>query len=191
MASTHKPCDICRDSGVVRLPTYRPVAPETSPDIPNIDESSRTYPCPQCAPNISSDRLKIITASGIVRYPDEGEQAKDYAREAIANIIAHHLLREDMIRFETKNTSASFPFGPGYSIIGTVGVVAPATVATFEQRVAESGKRLAAEVAQEAIAQIDNWESASRYHDHRIYKSDASRFIMEALRTVTNKKESP
>lgn len=180
-----KVCEICRGAGMVRFPIYRR-ATITSRyvDSPSIEESSRSYPCPECAPTIPEERLAVVQYhswgdSQLINEPGYAEASKRRAIHELAELI----FSQGFVRFER---------GPddglelGYPMRATIGVVAPKRIATLEQRISEHQEELARDVAENAAADIANW--GVYFGALNISKDMAIGFVRSALKRVLAKR---
>lgn len=175
-------CDICRGRGTVTLPVYGKVMAYSPAETPTLEESSRDYPCPECGDSAPMEKLAIIQRqSGAAERPDDPEYSR-YLRKIAAVAFVDELLKRDLIRIERGPADDMMRF----SIRSTLGVVAPAHVATLERRVAEHQEIVAREVAAKAAAEIDNWGS---YYDYQVIRKErAVTFVQEALAAVLKKR---
>lgn len=191
------PCDICGGRRIIVLP----VMPRLSLSVQDASFepyattiTKREFPCPQCAPTTHEDRIDVATVESeqTIRGPGlmHGRGFRDAMKRDVAHGIAHFLLDHGYINFQWRepvsiSDAECFP-PPELSVRGTVGVVAPAVVASMEQRIAERQVEVAAEVVAEAAHLIGNWGS---YYGHTsLSKSDAYREIDQALKNVLEKR---
>jgi hypothetical protein len=173
-------CEICGGSERIRLPRRMAVTaydPHTMPAT--IEDASKTYPCPECAPSIPQDRLAIVRWHSMIDARIEDPEYIAHARKHAAIELGVRLLRGGLIAFRDGPEDATYMTRP---MVATVGVASPTQVATFEQRVAAKQDEFAREVVRVAVASINGW--GSHYGDKFIDKDIASRLTREALRTT-------
>lgn len=176
-------CEICRGSGVVRLPIYPRVrvGAFSAERVAKIEETSRSFACPECANSVPQERVAVIKCHSLVdsRIDDPGyiEAAK---REAAFQLSAE-ILKAGFIEFERgpdDTRHLAFP------VRATVGIVSRTDVATLEQRVSEHQERLAQEVIAEAAKQIRVWRSAYGGDELTIQKGQAVDSLNAALTRI-------
>lgn len=183
-------CEICRGSRRIRLPRYIPLTVEVldAPMPSMIDNPYKEYPCPECSAgdNAPYERLEIITSHSEGR--SEIQQRHPGFMEALrygtVRKMAEEMLRRGLIRFEE-----SKPDHRGiFALRGTLGVVAPAKVAEFEERVRERQFEVAAGLVEANIEEIANWGS---YYNGReggsVGKWQAVEWLQEAFKKVREK----
>lgn len=178
-------CEICRGARIVRLPVYRRA--EAAPfdeTVPAIEQPWREYPCPECGDSVGMERVAVLDAHTMVDDRPYGPEFDQSLRHAAARRLVDHLLDGGYITFERGATDLR---RQRYPVVATIGVVTKGAVASLEQRIAKRQGEVAAAAADEAIYQINNWGSASRFIDHRIGKDHAARFIREAVKEVSEK----
>lgn len=190
-------CDICGGRRIIVLP----VMPRLSLSVQDASFepyattiTKREFPCPQCAPTTHEDRIDVATVGSeqTVRGPGlmHDRVFRDAMEREVAHGIAHFLLDHGYINFQWRepvsiSDAECFP-PPELSVRGTVGVVAPAVVASMEQRIAERQEEFAAEVVEEAIRQIDHWGS---YYGHTgLSKAQAADSVRTAVKGVRNRR---
>ncbi len=150
-------CEICRGAGLIRLPLYRHAAVNYGQDGPvSIEESSRTYPCPECANTIPQERLAVLQSHTLVDSRINDPRFAQHVKSGAAHMLVDELLKNGFITF------ARGPDDNGqmaYPMVATIGVVSPKHVANLEDRIAERQAIIATELADEAVKQISNWGS--------------------------------
>jgi hypothetical protein len=181
-------CEICRGSGLIRVPIFkRSVGPRDVPAFGDRDETSRSYPCPECSGSIPQERLEVVQYHGMVdmRDYDGDPEFKRYVARNAAHNFVDALLQEGFIRYES---------GPGDSSLGmrvpiraTLGVVSPRHVATLEQRIAVRQEELAREVIIEAERQIVMRPPPYTGAEGFIWKLGAVEAVKNALHVVLEK----
>lgn len=178
-----QPCDICRGSRTIRLPIYRPVPVVFAASAAvKIEETSRVFACPECGDNVDQERVAVLDTHVMVDSHIDDPGFQDHARRAAAHRLVDHLLSGDYITFERGRTDDR---NMSYPVVATLGVVSKGKIATLEARIAERQDQLATVAAEEAIRQIDNWGSQSRYTGPDISKRRAAEFIREAVKRVS------
>lgn len=177
-------CNICRGRGVITLPVYPPLrtppGPSAVPRAVSLDELQRDFPCPQCTEYVSETRIAVVgeesVAAAWAGVPDEAWQRR------LATLLVSHLLDHGYIAFskgEEDELRGTFP------VRAEVGVVALATVASLEQRVAARQDSVARRVAERAKVLLGNWGAA--YNRTWVEKETAYREIDAALtRTLSD-----
>lgn len=183
---TNSRCEICRGSGLVRLPIYRTAAVtafDNSAQI--IEESARNYPCPECADLVPQERLALVQYHSLVDARCTDKEYIDAANEDAAHRLVGALLKGGFIRFEHGKKDAR---GLTFPIQATVGVVSTKHVATMEERIAERQDEFAREVINEAGRGIESWGTSAG--EGAIYKSQAIDELNLALRRLLSKRKS-
>lgn len=181
-------CDICRGSGLIRLPIYRRMSVvHVEPTATfSVDEMSRQYPCPECSDAVPEERIAFVETHSIMDAMDV-RVPEDYALRHAARGIAAEILKGGFI------TLRKGPLNDReltYSTVATVGVVSPKHVATIEQRVSSRQAEVAREVADVAERAILHWGSYYSGPEGGIAKSQAVRELREALASVLKKREA-
>lgn len=177
-------CEICQGSGKIRLPIYRRAVAVAFDGAPMLEESSRSYACPECGGDgVPHDRIAIVTRHHDVVAHDEG--GEDYIRHmtmAAAHRLIDQLLRGGFIRFEK---GPHDPLLMTYPVRATVGVVSLGHVASMERRIAHHQEAVAREVVAEAAKQINSW--GAYYGDTTVHKAQAVDSLHSALAAVLTK----
>lgn len=174
-------CPVCQGSQRIRLPLWYDVSwpPETDDTI---REASRQYDCPECVHKVSYElvgKVKVKTWMEDSRMtPELKEWWRKDATRYLGRSIAEHLLADGFVKIETLPPDAYH----GEGIMGTLNVVRPVAVQSFDERVAERSMEVADEVAEEAIRLIDNW--GSYYGRENILKAEARREIRAAITNI-------
>lgn len=182
-------CPICQDSKRIRLPLYHQLSVTASDlDVVTLREDCREYACPECAKEevVPYRRVGAVSARRMMddlrMTPEHKASWREATVRSLSLGLVDHLLKNGYIKVE--DTPAD-TYHPG-AVQVTLRAVAPADVATFDQRVAERQMEVASEVAEEAKRLIDNWGS---YYQHRgISKDNAHREIDAAIRNVRAKR---
>lgn len=183
---TNSRCEICRGSGLVRLPIYRTAsvtAFDNSAQI--IEESARNYPCPECADLVPQERLALVQYHSLVDARCTDQEYIEAANNDAAHMLVGALLKGGFIRFEHGKKDArrlTFP------VQATIGVVSTKHVATMEERIAERQDTFACEVIAEAALRINEWGSSAG--TGAIYKTQAIDELSLALRRLLSKRKS-
>lgn len=177
-------CEICGGSGIIRLP----VRGKLFASVDNVPKTLpiREYSCPECGYKIPQDRIMVVEAQEII-LDEEAVKFPDYlahVKGSITHRMAEHLFKENQISF--RDVPISKDEYPRYlksrCIRGTLGVISPRMVATFEERVRERQALVANAVVAEAVEQIRNWGASYRWSE--IEKHIAIRFLFEALHKI-------
>lgn len=181
-------CDICRGARTIRLPIHRPVEVSyKAAEISATDVVSmyREFPCPNCTPTVDDNHILQMNAElqAQVEY-DLDPKYEDYIQRHACAMLAEQLHRSGLVTFRKSEPDQ---FGVR-QVRASFGVVTTAVVQSLEQRIAERQMDVAGDVAEKAIAAINNW--GSFYRHESLQKDDASRFIMEALRDVREQRKA-
>jgi hypothetical protein len=173
-------CDICGDSGIIRLPVrgnmkaapYHGTAPTAL--------STREFPCPECG-YIPQEKVMIVQAEDIVSEEIKEDDYLSYCKEHIAHKMAKFIFQGGFISFSKGQLEG---FRREYSLRGKLGIISPRVVATFEERVKQYQDIKAQKVINKAIKSIRNWESfgksASEIDFQFIQKTHAIRLLIES-----------
>lgn len=172
-------CEICGGSERIRLPRRMPVSVVLTTVPAIVDDATKTYPCPECAPSIPEERLAIVRWHTMIDTRIKDPQFTEHMRRSAAAALGARLLRDGLIAFREGPENSMELRSP---MVATVGVASPTKVATFEQRVATKQDEFAREVVRTAVASINGWGSC--YGDNFIDKETASRLTREALQTA-------
>lgn len=185
-------CDICRGSKTINLPVHReleavghdPVAALLGKQL---DVSHRSFPCPQCAGIADTASVVLVHAQD---HPYRAE-LYDQTDFKLHLMVRHgHMLVKTLIsggyittrEIERRNNSHR---GEEVLVRSSLGVVAPAVVASIEQRAVDAGAVIAMEAAQAAVDQIVNW--GSYFGTGTIPKVQAEHLIRGAVSAMINK----
>lgn len=176
-------CEICQGRRRIRLPLYKRLSfrlPDAAPP-PTIEDTYREYPCPECSETVSQDRVSIVT----MVTPFDDRNMNPGFLEHIKRSSAHALV-DELIKggFIVLKDGPSDPREFRTSLIATLGVVSPKTVATLEQRVAKRQSEVAQKVVVEAARRIRQWGSAYSGEDGSIRKSQAIDALRDAMKAV-------
>jgi len=182
-------CDICSGAGKIRLPVYGRV-PAVYSDSGEITakpaETSRTFACPQCGPKVEHERIALVYARATCAAEFVNEPGYDeHVKRDAAHRLADELLKGGFITYARSSVDE---LRRTFKITSKLGVVSPSAVATMETRIAERQGDVAAKVVDEAVRLIDTW--GSYYGRETVTKSEAARFVREALRNVTSNRET-
>lgn len=170
-------CDICGGSGVIILPTRRPVAlsiREGAAARP-IRDTSRIYACPECSDDTPITRCAVIEADATydatlfdrLRNDGRRQMARGFAHKILAQglMVINKPVRDDLRHTITETA--------------VLGIVSPYKVKTFEERLKERQDDRAVQLAGRITAEIVNWGSA--YGDRGVSKATAARLITSTL----------
>lgn len=188
-----KECDICNGRRTVRLPVYQSVVSgPIDADISTVvDQSSREYPCPECA---SDDRAPVTRLQALQGRMDVQEYLAgdvNFMRHAGRNLAARlgvDLFERGLIEI-AKRTYADEMGRNVLQVRATVAAFSPNTRIKLEQRVAERQLEVAAEVVDATIEEIANW--GSFYHGRmggRVDASQAVQWLRDALKRVRERR---
>lgn len=183
-------CEICRGSGLIRVPIFkRSVGPRDVPAFGDRDETSRSYPCPECSGSIPQERLEVVQYHGMMDMRDERHGDPEFMRYVARNAahsFVEKLLQDGFIRYESGPGDG--PGGMRIPIRASLGVVSPRHVATLEQRISERQGELAREVIIEAERQIVMRPPAYTGAEGLIWKLGAVEAVKNALHVVLEKR---
>lgn len=176
-------CPICRGARQIRLPVHRSLSVEAFPGgvdvIPEIGESHRIYPCPECSvPNmVAVHTLGVMKVEG--KIDDRSSVPLDYIHGSLANRMGQALLDKGIIKWATRP-------GPRWELHtiheGTIAVVGPEQAEKLDNVILARQKELANEVRRLACEKINNW--GSFYGQNMISKPMVCTFLDEAVREV-------
>lgn len=177
-------CVVCRGSKRIRVPVYQWAhdAPITGiEDSLALTESSREYPCPECSAgdNVPFERLGIV--KGAREYPEHLATNREFIerlRYGMAQELVHGMVDRGLIRFEQGEPDARGIF----QTRATAGVVAPAKVAAFEERVAERQLEVAGALLEQTESDINVW--GSLYGVETVKKAQAIAWLRESFNKV-------
>ena len=185
----NRDCDICQGLGVIRLPIRRQaVSLFNAGEPPQLQETSRQFPCPQCSNMVPEERLAIVS--------DHREYEANYDDPSLifaiqANLargLIDGLLRDGFVRLERSETD---PTTMRFGVKVSIGVVHPEHVTSLESRIEAHQDRFATEVVMEARKHIANWGSDYTGLDGPIHKATAINAVEDALRNVRAKRQKP
>ncbi|HWK44889.1 MAG TPA: hypothetical protein VNT30_09220 [Stellaceae bacterium] len=176
---TTEACPICQGSRTVRLFVYHPVTTKPLARQARLEDSSRTYPCPECTRKaVSEEHVTILQHTavfGATYLVREGLEI--YAMRTAAAALSRRLLDDQFIKF------SYFPnVLPGSTeVVATLAAVAPSHVASMEQRIAERQGDVARRVVEQAVREIEIWGSAFGGTGGSIHKEMAVEAVKMAL----------
>ncbi|MGV1912104.1 hypothetical protein G6K96_21450 [Agrobacterium vitis] len=176
-------CEICGGQGTIKL--ARRLSPGLAVRLSAAliqevrHDTSKTFPCPECADATDHARVSIIEASIDVdeRYASDAQYV-EFIEEDLTNHIAHEFRKGGFLRFSSAEPSDRFM---KKSFRATLGVVSQNDVATIEQRALAKMKEFLGSVAAQAEANISHWGSHYTGDSGPIRKADAIRFMKEAF----------
>jgi hypothetical protein len=176
-------CDICQGHGTIRLPLYRRVMAFTAePDV-TMQESSRSYPCPECSDKVPFAQVGVVTSTVTIETRISDPKYLEHVKHSAAMGLMDEIIRAGYVQIEV-GPDDTREFRREYRV--TLGVVSPKQVATLEERVAGRQTEVAHAVVKEAEHQINNWGSFYGHAD--ILKRDATRMVREAIQAVLAKR---
>lgn len=182
-------CRVCLGSRIIRLPLYAAAA---SVDLDGAKlapgETHRTYPCPECAPGASIERVKTFEVSAIERVDVRLQRDKNYnlhVRRSTANRLVDQMLDGGVIDYFTRPAVDHHGL-PVCALVAKVAVISIADRKSIEARIAEHQEAVAAEVVEEAIKGINVWGSA--HGQITIDKDQARSSVRHALRVVLERR---
>lgn len=182
MKSEAEPCYLCHGR---REMTFAKAAPlRFSLGEPQQAEAvfqRETYPCPACSTPqnkvaIAVGRTRI--SNGLVKRFGSDEQAKTQAAHQCAQELMRFLVDEGILTPQVEQRTDS----GDWFVKVELGVVTDRFQELRDSFVKNEVAEAVNRVADEAIKQIANWGSASRYTDWRIEKDVAHDFIRAAVK---------
>lgn len=188
-------CEVCRGEQLIRVPLYRQSVVTFDFDPAAVSqESFRTYPCPECAPGASVERVKVIEAHALIRVEQRLIEDADFMRnrrEHIAHMLVGELLRANLIEFRHRKEnpkSVGYARDPEWELMATVAVISIKDRKSMEDRVAEHQAAFAVEVVAEATKEIDAF--GQTYGWQHIDKNRARAAMTRALLTVEQRRQT-
>jgi hypothetical protein len=132
------------------------------------EESSRTYPCPECnTKTAAEEKVEIVYATEeFKRHPVPAGAKQDVAM-GLSRAVADHLLRNNLIEISEEKR------GDDTLFIAKCAVVAPKTATRIERRAFEMMKKVLGRVAESAAERIAVWGSHYTGNDGMISKGQA------------------
>lgn len=180
-------CEVCRGSRQIRLPLYKPVAVRFAEFQPtaSIDDSGKTYSCPECGDVVPQARLYIAQEfSTLDSRIDDAGYARAAQKQAAHAMIAH-LIDNGYIAFEWERADERM-FTRRCK--ATLGVVSTNVVAHLEERMSERQEEVAQDLATEAMRQIRVWGSHYSGDEGNISKAQAVASVRSALDAIIRKR---
>lgn len=180
-----KRCGICRGARTIRLPVWREPSCASLVGVltgsEDLAASSRTYPCPECRPEVPFDQT-AMESTNIEVHPEYigNPEALRHIQEACTHRLVDRIISRGWITF-TQRPSGD-PFIPTV-LTAKICVVSPVSTATLEQRITARQHEVAAEVVRNAKASIDLW--GRDVGAEGLSKQMARVFLDEALRGAT------
>jgi len=182
-------CDICRGTQIISLPRYSKVMSTAQDEITEpVNARSREFPCPNCSPVADEARVTVfyaetdVPAAVLAQRPEIRESVRD----THARMLSASMSRAGFVDLKHIETRERRDYRGGAAVMRSrVGVVAPAVVASIEQRAVEAAGPIVIEVVRHAVMSIGIW--GSHYNATSIRKEDAERFIREAAKHVLDK----
>lgn len=171
-------CQVCRGEQKIRLPLYRPVVASFEATAVKIDETYRTYPCPECSPKVATDKIRVLEHHFQADTRFEGQEGyREHLVRSGVVAIANQIERGGFMRIQSAPADRA-EMRRGYRI--TVGVASIADVSNLDADRFAHEDAYADLVVKIAAAEIQNWGS---YYGHsEILKRDATRLLGDALR---------
>lgn len=173
-------CCICGGRQVIRLPVRRPVRHilPAEPSQP-MGETSREYPCPECAPTVDEARVVVFSAQQETRPWEmerlDADQAKEYAehmRRSVVDDLAYALAKSDAVTIQTQRSVET----GAVRVRAHVGVVSASHTQSMEERAKIAAERMCAGAAEAVVERM-------RLHGHQvIHKDDAARLIRDEFK---------
>lgn len=176
-----KECVICRGAKFIRLPVYRQPSPLYEPAAPMMmqaEESSRTYPCPECNAQVAAEeKVSILYAESTVR--DYGKGSPDMDREVAAelsNVLSRKFLSDNLIEIIKEKRGGDTLF------IAKCAIVSPKVATRIERRAFSKMKEFLGSVAESAASSIAVWGSHYTGSEGMISKGQAIDYMRAAFR---------
>lgn len=185
-------CVICLGERRIRLPIRRRARTSYADIImgaTTIEESYRTYPCPECDKQAAEERIHFLYAEevlrdGVGRY--SGHDVDSHVALSLASASARKLLEDGLIEIRKENRGGDIVYR------SRLGVVSPRMVATMERRIFEKMRMFLDTVRSKAAAAISIWGSHYTGNEGMISKAQAidsvaaafNKALLEARREI-------
>lgn len=184
MSTPSPECPICRGERQIRVPVYQSLTAEAFPggvDIaPEICETHRIYPCPECAkPNsVAVQKLSVAKATG--KIDDRSPVPLDYIRNSLARQLGQILMDKGFIHWTTRP-------GPRWETMmtiheGTVAVAGGEQSERLDNVLKARQNDIVREVRSIVFDKVANW--GSHYGQHTLAKDMVRLFVDEAITEV-------
>lgn len=125
-------CDICQDNKFISLPIRRDLSVEDmigDYSIPvKAEDTSRTFPCPQCTKMVPFERVRAMRAVTRVDFETFGKLQNPVER-SLAQQFGAYLHKEGLIRFDNDSLNNK---GTSVKIRATLNVVLPENAESAE-----------------------------------------------------------
>lgn len=145
-----KNCNVCNNTGIIRVAVYHH-AKMINLDAPLKHlEAHRTYPCPECSEEDSSDKVKIVQYYCNVDLRNKDTKYIYHITRDISHRIADKLFEDGYINFEIGPDNA---FG-WFPVKATLGVVSTNQVKNIQQRITEYAEKVVNESFNELIERV-------------------------------------
>lgn len=182
--SEREQCQVCRGARKIRVPLYKPVSVSMDTSPANLEETSRDYPCPECAPLVTVDKVRVLECHFQADTRYEGEQGyREYVVSHGVTVLAHEIKKAGLVRMQ-QTPANSREMKRGYRL--SVGVVSPNVVADLDVKREAAEDAFAKLVVEIAAYQIDNW--GSHYGHSEILKRDAKQMVADAFRAAKDQR---
>lgn len=187
------PCPVCHDTRSIRLPHHYPPSAFFAHDSSLLREfgiCDDTYPCPACTGGLKEERVAFIQTVDEIRAWRGIETAEmDQIRRIAADTIVHALLKRGLIRVELRSDPSD---STRLEVQAELAVLSDSSVASMKERIAERQDEVAAEVVQEAMRRITEWDKDyDHLHDGTIPKDVAKSAAYAALMKVLKDRGGP
>lgn len=179
-------CPVCRGAKVIRLPLHQKltmIPPKAEMPL-KAEETSRTYPCPECGHK--GRHPGIITVSAQQFVDERSVEASsgeviNYVKKNMAADIGLHLLHEGMISFYESDDAL------GRKIRGVIGVSTAKAAELLDKETTRKASELLDGIDEEVAHQISNWGSFYSGRGGTIDKSMAVDFMRQVFRSRMEK----
>jgi hypothetical protein len=147
----------------------------------DVQQSSKEFPCPECAPKIPEERVAILEFGATIRAFGGDPRYEEAMRKDAAHSLVDAILRKGFIQFRKGPIDK---FDMHYELTGRLGVVSPSVVSSMEDRISERQDKVAREVVALAAEKIRIWGSYYTGDEGRIGKGQAVDALEGALQMV-------
>lgn len=172
-------CLICEGSKYVRLPVrHRASARFVAEEMMTMQESYRTYPCPECNAKTAAEEKVAILYAELTRrsFNADDPNLRDAVAKSLANDLARRFLMDGYIDIRKE------PRGPDeVSFTARLGVVSPKTCTRIERRAIDKMKEFLSGVANIAAESIAVWGSHYTGNEGMISKGQAIDYMRAAF----------
>jgi len=175
-----KRCPVCEGRKYIRLPLRQELVAAMPVEelIAPVQNTYRDYPCPECAPTVNVDRVRVVEChSRVIAEYENDPEFMESINEELAISIGKEMAEAGYMRFR-KEPAEHDDMTRIYQ--ATVGVVGPEVVDYLEKEHRRREDAFADKVAKRIKYEIDNW--GSYYANPTINKNVAYDLINDAVK---------